>query len=294
MDNENNDEIYNKSTIDKKIEHEEKVIVEIHKQLEVSQGQIYSPFNEFKTENITVAIYARVSPTKHLKDENDLHESLAESIRMCKLKAEKENNQIYKVYSDQYISGSDHSKLPAFQEMMKDAREGKFTRIYSRRSNRFGRNYYGTMEHAIELSKMGITLLFLEPPCDTASPLGHVFLSFQALKDEYDRLEILRNTARGRKKALENGVKFGRKSIEINVRSAWLIRNDNLKMPRNKRESMDDTAKQFNLSKPSLIKRFKESGYWHMEYNRLIIESEIHLKEEMKKRYFESIKKTGD
>src|SRR5690554_555620 len=112
------------------------------------------------------AIYARVSPTKHMKEYTELHASLEEALNMCRRDAEREGYTVVKEYIDEYVSGKSSKLMVNFNLMLEDARKGKFTRVYSRRVNRFGRNRNDMLRAQIELEELGITLKFVENGLD--------------------------------------------------------------------------------------------------------------------------------
>lgn len=216
-------------------------------------------------------IYARVSPTKHIKTANDLHQSIEESLKVCRRAASYDKDEIVEEYIDEYVSGKSSKHMPAFQQMMNDARGKKFERIYCRRVNRFGRSRADMLKAEIELSELGITLNFVESGVDTSKKYGKSIMGFMAEEAEDDRIQILENTARGREEYLLNGGKFGQPIKEVNVDA---LRRDRL-LPIGERPTWaeceqryaikDSTGTLKPVSKSTLIKRLKEAGYWDYE-----------------------------
>lgn len=206
------------------------------------------------------AIYARVSPTKHVKTENDMHVSIEEALKMCREDANREGYTIFKEYIDEYVSGKDSKFMINFQEMLKDAREGKFLRIYCRRVNRFGRNRNDMLKAEIELNELGITLKFVENGIDTGQAFGKSIMSILAELAQMEREEILENTKRGRIAAKEKGVPFGQPKKEIDVKLIRKLRllpaSDHDKPTWEKLEIM------FGVKRSTMIARLKEKGYW--------------------------------
>jgi len=203
-------------------------------------------------------VYARVSPTKHIKTVNDMHQSLEESIKMCRADAEYEGNQIIKEYIDQYVSGKSSKNMPSFQSMMTDAREHRFDRVYCRRVNRFGRNRADMIQAEIELTNLGISIKFVENGIDTSKPFGKSIMAILSDLAEQEREEILANTKRGREEYKLKGGKFGQPKKDIDVNTIRQLRL----MPVDKRPSWKALSKTFNASPSTLIARLKESGYW--------------------------------
>lgn len=220
----------------------------------------------------TAAIYARVSPTKHIKTVDGLHQSLDEAIKMCKEDAEREGYTVVATYVDQYISGKSSKTLPDFNRMMDDARTGKNTaergdhktqwnRIYCRRVNRFGRNRADMIQAEIELTNLDITLKFVELGIDTRVLMGKSMMALLAELAEEDRKEIIENTKRGRKDAMMRGVKFGRKKKEIDVKSLRKVRL----MPVNERPNWKKCEVMFGACTTVLINALKDAEFWDYE-----------------------------
>jgi site-specific DNA recombinase len=208
-------------------------------------------------------IYTRVSPTKHIKTENDIHQSIEESLKLCRSDAIYEGYEVIKEYTDEYISGKSTKFMPNFQEMLKDASEGKFERIYCRRVNRFGRNRADMVIAQIELEKYGVSLKFVEDRIDTAKPFGKSIMAVLAELAQRDREEILRNTERGRQARRERGEPFGRKKKEFNIKSIRILRL----LPHNNpdKPTWKQLEKDYGVKRSTMISRLKEEGYWDYE-----------------------------
>ena len=205
-------------------------------------------------------IYARVSPTKHLKEFTELHASLEEALLMCRRDAEREGYKVVKEYIDEYISGKTSKYMLSFSEMLEDAKQRGFSRIYSRRVNRFGRNRVDMVKAQMDLEDLGVTLKFVENGFDTAQPFGKSTMAFMAEIAEMEREEILENTKRGRIAAKERGVKFGPKKKEIDIK---LVRKMRL-LPANDpdKPTWEKLEKLFGVKRSTIIRRLKEAGYW--------------------------------
>jgi site-specific DNA recombinase len=209
------------------------------------------------------AIYARVSPTKHLKTENDLHASLDESLKVCRADAEREGCAITKEYIDQYVSGKDSKYMTSFNNMLEDARAGKFNRVFCRRVNRFGRNRKDMLRAQIELEELGITIKFVENGIDTGQPFGKSIMAIMAELAQMEREEILENTTRGREAYRAKGGVFGQPKKEFDVK---LIRKLRL-LPANDpdRPTWAKLEDMFKVKRSTMITRLKENGHWDYE-----------------------------
>ena len=208
-------------------------------------------------------IYARVSPTVHIKTENDVHASIDESLKLCRNDAEKEGFEVVKEYIDEYVSGKSSKTMPNFQQMLLDAKEGKFERIYCRRVNRFGRNRADMITAQIELEALNVSLKFVEDGIDTAKPFGKSVMGILAELAQQDREEILRNTQRGREVYRSNGGTFGQPRKQIDIKLIRKLRllpaSDPDKPTWTKLEGM------YKVTRSTMITRLKECGYWDYE-----------------------------
>jgi DNA invertase Pin-like site-specific DNA recombinase len=214
--------------------------------------------------DIPSAIYARVSPTKHIKTPEGLHQSLDEAIRICKEDAAREGNLVVKIYIDQYVSGKNVKDMPQFQEMLADARQVAtcpWKRLYNRRVDRFGRSWHGSAKASAELVELGYSLKFTEDGVDTDKPLGKGIMSFLFEMAERKRNDIIEDTKRGRERARKEGVVFGCPKKDIDVNSLHHLR----KLPKSERPSWKSLRKTFNASPTLLIQRLKDAGYWDEE-----------------------------
>lgn len=218
-----------------------------------------------KMTQIPSVIYARVSPTTHIKTDADIHQSIQESLVLCRRAAELEGNNIIAEYVDQYVSGKSAEFMKQFQKMMEDARAGKFKRIYCRRVNRFGRNRADMIFAELELTKLGITIKFVESGIDTGAPMGKSIMAIMSELAEMDRQDILENTKRGRERARKEGTRsgkpWGHPKKEVNIKSIRQLRM----MPVKDRPTWKQLSKDYNISISGMIKRLKDAGYWDYE-----------------------------
>jgi len=217
-------------------------------------------------ESLPVAIYGRVSPTKHLKDEEDQHRSLEESIRICEADVEREGNHVVAIFKDQYISGKSAEHMIEFQKMMNQVRnkENVFKRIYCRRVNRFGRNLQDMIKAEYELHDEKISLKFVEGQFDTGTVIGRGVMLLMSSLAELDRKEILENTSRGRKRAMAEGVQFGRKKKELDLQMISDLRKNNTKDPITNKPKYTwlYIEKLTGVTRTTIIKRLKEANLW--------------------------------
>lgn len=215
------------------------------------------------TEQIKSVIYARVSPTTHIKTTNDIHQSIEESLIMCRRDAEHEGNIIIKEYVDEYVTGKSVSFMKNFKLMLEDANKGLFKRVYCRRVNRFGRNRNDMIRAEIQLSELGVSLKFVESGIDTAKPLGKSLMALYSEIAQMDREEILENTRIGRERIKNGGLTksgkpWGHPKKDVNVKAIRSLRL----LPIKDRPTWKQLETDYKVSRIVMLRRLKEAGYW--------------------------------
>ena len=75
------------------------------------------------------------------------------------------------VYSDEGITGYKENR-PGFQQMLQDARRGKFDMVLVKSISRFARNTYTLLDATRELKALGISVFFELQNIDTLSASG--------------------------------------------------------------------------------------------------------------------------
>mgnify|MGYP001371864650 CR=1 FL=1 len=204
-------------------------------------------------ENTTYGvIYARVSPTiKRTKEQGDFDDSIERQLDLSRRQAAMENVTIIKEYVDEYVSGADAGKMPKYQELLNDAQkplvDRKFTRVYCRRVNRFGRSNVDMVNGEKVLRDNGISLKFVEGGIDTADVNGRMMFGLFSVLAERDREVLLENVTRGRVQAKTRGVKFGRKRKELPT--------DTIKKLKESGWSVYRIAKEFKVSPHTITLR---------------------------------------
>lgn len=83
-------------------------------------------------------------------------------------------------YIDEGITGTQAKKRPAFLQMLKDAKAGKFDLIVTREVCRFARNTVDTLVTTRELKNLGIEVYFVEDNIWTMDGDGELRLTIMA------------------------------------------------------------------------------------------------------------------
>jgi DNA invertase Pin-like site-specific DNA recombinase len=128
---------------------------------------------------LKAAIYCRVS-TKEQDTENQ--------IALCQSYCAREGIEVYRVYSDNGVSGAKTSR-PAFNEMLEDMRSNRFSCLVVVKLDRIGRSLQHLVSIIEELSARGIHLIVVTQGINTARMDAAAKMQIQMLGvfAEYER-----------------------------------------------------------------------------------------------------------
>lgn len=140
-----------------------------------------------------VAIYCRVSTTEQAEEGY----SINEQKKLLTYECEKNGNTVYKIYSDEGISGKNITARPALKELLNDANEGKFDSVMVWKINRIGRNLKDVLDMVDLFDRNNITFKSATEPFDTTTPGGRMHFQMVALIGEFERGTIAQNVKMG-------------------------------------------------------------------------------------------------
>ena len=117
-------------------------------------------------------------------------ESIENQIELCRRYIEMSDKEMQIIiYEDEGFSGGNLER-PQFKRMMKDAREGKLSRIIVYRLDRISRNigdFAGLIE---ELNRLGVEFVSIREQFDTSSPLGRAMMYIASIFSQLERETI--------------------------------------------------------------------------------------------------------
>lgn len=145
-------------------------------------------FNFQKKSNLTAAAYCRISTLLNQTTDNQLT-PIREfcSARGFALTPERE-------YFDQGISGA-KERRPGLDQLMTDARRGKFKFVIVAALDRFGRNVKHLLTVLDELNALGVKFISLRENIDLSTPQGQLIMTVLAAFSQLER-EITRQRIR--------------------------------------------------------------------------------------------------
>ena len=157
-------------------------------------------------EQKVVAIYTRVSTFDQAREGH----SLEEQERRLKAKCEAEGYKVYKVYTDAGISGKDTEHRPAYQQMLKDMKKGKFNLVMAYKLDRISRSIVDFEEFFNELKQYNCGIELLVEKIDTTGAAGMMFARILGIFAQFERELIKERTLIGTESAAKKGHFGGR------------------------------------------------------------------------------------
>lgn len=171
---------------------------------------------------IRVAAYCRVST-----DKTDQTNSLESQKRYFNEYINR--NPLWKlhnIYVDDGISGTNTKKRAAFNQMIKDAKCGKFDLIITKEISRFARNILDSIGYTRELKAIGVGVIFLNDNINTLDNDAEMRLAFLSTMAQEESRKTSERVKWGLRRQMENGVVLGRDMLGYDVRNGKLIVNE--------------------------------------------------------------------
>src|SRR6266581_2866268 len=158
------------------------------------------------------ALYLRVSTLdQHL--ETQLHD-----LRHL---AKQRGLEIVETYRDQ-ISGT-RARRPGLDQLMADARQGKFQVVLVWACDRLARSVRHFLEVLDELNHLGIEFVSFREQLDTGGPLGRAVVVIISVVTELERNLIVERVKAGMRRAKLEGQRIGRPTRTVDL--ATLLRD---------------------------------------------------------------------
>lgn len=132
-----------------------------------------------------VAIYIRVSTKRQVEEGYSLDAQKERLIKLC----ETNGYIVYKIYADEGKSGKDTNR-PAYQEMMKDMREGNFDKILVMKLDRISRSVIDLEVMIKEMQEYNVNFESASEKIDTSSSFGMMFVRLLAIFAQFERERI--------------------------------------------------------------------------------------------------------
>lgn len=133
--------------------------------------------------------------------------------------------ELYKIYADEGISGTGTKKRAAFNRMMNDAYDGKFSLILTKEVSRFSRNILDTIAYTRELRSMGVHVYFMSDGFGTLDADYELRLTYMSSSAQEESRKTSMRVTWGQQRQMEKGVVFGRSMLGYDVEGGKMTVN---------------------------------------------------------------------
>ncbi len=186
------------------------------------------------------AVYARVSTT------DQHHESQLLDLEQL---AEQRGFQIVQRYVDHGISGA-RTRRPGLDQMMADARQGKFDIVLVWACDRVARSVRHFLEVLDELNHLRVEFVSFREQLDTGGPLGRAIVVIIAVVAELERSLIVERVRAGMRRAKFEGRHIGRPALALD--------RESIRRERAAGRSLGEIAKTFRISRATVSRVLRE------------------------------------
>jgi len=128
--------------------------------------------------------------------------------------AQQRGFEIVQEYTDHGFSGA-RTRRPALDQMMADARQGKFDVLLVWAADRLARSVRHFLEVLDELGHLNVEFVSFRENLDTGGPLGRAVVIIIAAIAELERNLIIERVRAGMRRAKLEGRHIGRRPIEV-------------------------------------------------------------------------------
>jgi DNA invertase Pin-like site-specific DNA recombinase len=187
------------------------------------------------------AVYLRVSTL----DQNPLTQ--AHDLRQM---AAQRGLPIVAEYTDHGISGT-RTRRPGLDQMMDDARHGRFDVLLVWAADRVARSVKHFLEVLDELNRLNVEFVSFREQLDTGGPLGRAVIIIVSTVAELERSLIVERVRAGMRRARLEGRHIGRKPLDID-RAA-------VRLDRTRGRSLTQIAQAHRISRATVSRILKEA-----------------------------------
>jgi site-specific DNA recombinase len=223
---------------------------------------------------VAVVGYCRVST------ETQAEQGLGLPIQQDQINAFCKKNPQYrldKIYTDAGISGSTLEKRPALQELLRDAKQHRFTKVIVAKMDRLARDLYVQLFAEKELLVSGVEVISVSESFNGNDPLMVAMRQIVGTFAQLERARITERLLSGRRKKLSNGGYAGGKPptgyvvknsrLVVDEKEAAIVKEVfRLRMGRNSMKKIADKLNSAGM-KPKYGKRFYASTVQYMLQN---------------------------
>lgn len=181
----------------------------------------FKEHNKDSGESLKIAVYCRVSTEK-----DEQTGSLENQKSFFKDFIERNSNwELVEIYCDEGKSGTTTEKRDAFNQMISDAKAGRFSYIMTKEVSRFSRNLKDTLEIVDELKKNEVYIYFYIEDIDTFDDDCVNALEDSAMSAGRESRKGSKRVKFGQRRQMEKGIVFGRSLLGYDVKDGKLFIN---------------------------------------------------------------------
>ena len=150
---------------------------------------------------ISTGIYVRVSTEEQAKEGY----SIRAQMEKLKSYADIKDWHVFKVYSDEGISGKDIDGRPAIKEMISDVENGKINNVLVYKIDRLTRSTKNLIELVDLFNYHNCAFNSLTESIDTSSATGRMFLKIVGIFAEFERENLAERVKMGKERKVREG-----------------------------------------------------------------------------------------
>jgi DNA invertase Pin-like site-specific DNA recombinase len=158
--------------------------------------------------------------------------------------------EIVGCYTDT-ISGS-KAKRPGLDQLMSDARRGRFDVVLVWAFDRMARSVRHFLEVLDELNHLNVDFVSFRESIDTSTALGRAMMVIVGAIAELERNLIVERVKAGMRRAKLEGRQIGRARLDVNREQIVIDRRSGM--------SLTQVAKRHNISRASVCRLMKEAS----------------------------------
>lgn len=161
--------------------------------------------------------YIRVSTAEQAEEGYSIDAQQNVISQKCKF----EGKELIGIYADRGISGKSMVNRLQLQQMLQDAKEGKFDEVWVWKTNRLARNQYDLLTIVKKLESYNVAFKSCSEAFDTTTASGKLMMNVLASIGEFERETIVDNVKMGMKQRARTGkwnggIILGYKSVPTN------------------------------------------------------------------------------
>ncbi len=165
------------------------------------------------------AIYTRVSSEEQVRGN-----SLSEQEKRCRYFIKAKDAEIVDVYEDGGRGGETKDR-PKLQQLLEDAKSGKFDAVVVYKIDRLSRSLRDFLEMQDYFNKLNIELISITEAYDTSTPQGRLFVNMLGSFAEFEREQIKDRINMGQLASMRKGNWKGNPPYGYDVKDKKLVIN---------------------------------------------------------------------